>query len=187
MSNHRIINHIQTSNLDFNTWNDIYSTYIANIASKCEEVVFQTNFGFAGYDCPVTIYISNKFVCHNTGIETTIKCYCMDWSLFTIDDDKFCGISDEWHFNPNLDRDIPNVENMNPVELFLGQTSIDDYDMNESFDICNCENYQRLLAENIYARMLNYFSHDNDDEWNDFDRTSYMAVIYEKEISDENY
>ena len=59
MINHRIINHIQTSNIDFDTWNDIYWTYIANIASKCEEVVFQTNFGFAGYDCPVTIYISN--------------------------------------------------------------------------------------------------------------------------------
>ena len=189
MINHRIINHIQTSNIDFDTWNDIYSTYIANIASKCEEVVFQTNFGFAGYDCPVTIYISNKWDEHHIGIDTTIKCYCMDWSLFPIDNAEFNGIADEWKFNPNLDRDIPNVENMNPVELFLGQTSTDDYDMNESFDICKCNGYQRLIAEAIYARMTNYFSHDDDEkEWDDFARYSFMAVIYGKELKPyENY
>ena len=41
----------------------------------------------------------------------------------------------------------------------------------------------------IYARMTNYFSHDNDEEeWDDFARYSFMAVIYRKELKPyENY
>ena len=174
MNNNAVNDYICIKNSNFNAWRNSIANYIAYSASEYNDTIFQTNFGFAGADCPETIYVSIE---HTTGssIAITIKCYSNDYPLFKIDNDSCDGITDTYVFN-NSDDDSDSIKN--PVELFNKYVSDRSLDYNITFELpygATASDVVNIICCHISSYLLYMW---DEEDWADFDKSSYVAIIY---------